>query len=523
VVDIIKHIKNLWIKQPLWFVSLLLLAWTCLVRLPFAHIINDDEAFFSVVADRWRLGEWPYVSSYDVKPPGLFAIFALVQAVFGSSLMVIKGLEIAFTALCAFCLYIMLARQGFRTAGLWAAGLMPVYSLTLMGVGGACQIIQLGLTAAAFAAMLEVGRETHRDKELIYAALSGLLIGSAIMVKQTAAFEALGLSVWLTWQAYCSPRARFFERLTHLIAFGIAAALPTLGFAAMFYSAGHFSEAFLAVVLAALDRGRLDMSSVDTSSKLDILRRIAEMTATFKPLLVIFAGTVLALLRYTELNKAVRSQLLDLTLIWLISAVAGILSITSIDVWYSFPVVAPFLILFSLVLSHGIGFSQAQRLKAFSLIGVLALMLPLVVEWKKLTISDLGGAPDYLMNEKVAISLKAYGLKPGGNILALSRGHYIYMMTRALPKARYFNAMHLLCRFPTPDERPLQVALSTQPQFMLGSTPDVVMGCQTKASTETINTYLAEHYDLKAVIRGKWDGIMIYKLKTGSVSHKTSK
>jgi 4-amino-4-deoxy-L-arabinose transferase-like glycosyltransferase len=517
VVDIIKHIKNLWIKPPLWFVSLLLLVWTCLVRLPFAHIINDDEAFFSVVADRWRLGEWPYVASYDVKPPGLFAIFALVQAVFGSSLMVIKGIEIAFTGLCAFSLYIMLARQGFRAAGLWAGGLMPVYSLTLTGTSLAASLIQLGLTAAAFAAMLEVGREDNKNRAWMTAALSGVLIGSAIMVKQTAAFEALGLAAWITWQAWRG------KRLWPALAFYTAAALPTLGFAALFFSAGYFSEAFQAVVVAALDRGKINMSSVETSSKLYILQRMAEMTATFKPLLVIFGGSILALLRFPGLRNALKSPLLDLTLIWLFCALAGILSITSISVSYSFPVVAPFLVLFAIVVCHGIQFPEPNRRKALSLIAVLALAIPLVADWKKLTISDLNGAQDFDMNAKAAQSLIDLGVVPKDHILVLSRGHFIYLMTSTLPKARYFNAMHLFCAFPTPSENPLQEALSTQPQYMLMSTTDAVMSCQTRESTEFALAYLQAHYDLKDVIRGKWDGIMIYKLKTVSVSHKTSK
>jgi len=70
-------------------------------RLPFAHVIHDDEAFYSTVAARWLRGDLPYVPSFDIKAPGLFALFAAVQTVFGASLVTVKGLELAFTVLGA--------------------------------------------------------------------------------------------------------------------------------------------------------------------------------------------------------------------------------------------------------------------------------------------------------------------------------------------------------------------------------------------------------------------------------------
>src|ERR1700761_1864990 len=104
----------------------LILLWTCAVRLPFYSNIGDDEFFFAVIAQRWLEGGLPYVAAYDVKPPGLFAIYALAQALFGESLATIKGLEILFTALGGFALY-RLARRHNGPA-LWCGILYPVYS-----------------------------------------------------------------------------------------------------------------------------------------------------------------------------------------------------------------------------------------------------------------------------------------------------------------------------------------------------------------------------------------------------------
>src|SRR5215475_12070257 len=90
----------------------LILAWACAVRLPYYGNVNDDEFFFSVIAQRWLEGGLPYVASYDVKPPGLFALYASAQALFGQSLATIKGLEILFTALGGFALYRLARKHG---------------------------------------------------------------------------------------------------------------------------------------------------------------------------------------------------------------------------------------------------------------------------------------------------------------------------------------------------------------------------------------------------------------------------
>lgn len=111
-----------------WLICLSIALLTLAVRLPFLHFIDDDEAFYSLVAQRWLHGDWPYTASFDVKPPLLFGIFALAQAVFGESLATIKGVEIVFTIWGAIALQRLLQRQGAHNVSLWAgavSGLVP--------------------------------------------------------------------------------------------------------------------------------------------------------------------------------------------------------------------------------------------------------------------------------------------------------------------------------------------------------------------------------------------------------------
>ncbi len=90
----------------------LILAWSATVRLPFYGTATGDEFFFSVVAREWLHGSLPYVSTFDIKPPGLFFIYAVAQALFGDSYATIKGMEIVAVAAAASLLYAMLRSSG---------------------------------------------------------------------------------------------------------------------------------------------------------------------------------------------------------------------------------------------------------------------------------------------------------------------------------------------------------------------------------------------------------------------------
>jgi hypothetical protein len=149
----------------------LILLWTCMVRLPFLHIVNDDEAFFSVMGTRWLQGDLPYVDSYDVKPPLLFALFAIAQAIFGLSLATIKGLEIVFTAGGALLLYKLVQRHGSERVARWCAFLFPVYSLTLTGACEPNSVLQLPFIIMAFYALLNAQADAKPARRLLAADL----------------------------------------------------------------------------------------------------------------------------------------------------------------------------------------------------------------------------------------------------------------------------------------------------------------------------------------------------------------
>src|SRR5947199_2707664 len=68
----------------LWFLGVCLFA--CLLRWPIAAVpLERDEGEYAYIAQRWALGEVPYRDSFDQKPPGVFAAYAVIQRILGES------------------------------------------------------------------------------------------------------------------------------------------------------------------------------------------------------------------------------------------------------------------------------------------------------------------------------------------------------------------------------------------------------------------------------------------------------
>ncbi|CAL4866106.1 hypothetical protein MMA231_00344 [Asticcacaulis sp. MM231] len=498
-------------SRPAFTAGVLCLVWTCLVRLPFAHVIHDDEAFYSVVASRWLEGELPYSASFDIKPPGLFAIFAVAQMLFGSSLVTIKGVEIVFTAWGAYSLHRLMRRHGSPEASVLIGVLYPVFSLFFVGVSSPCQLILAAFTIAAFLWLLDSGAAATRRQTFASIALAGLMIGYACLVKQTAAFEALGMLGWLVWQAWLKKDIR------PSLIFCVAAAVPVMAFGLYFAVAGHLGEVIEAIAMTAVQRSQLNMSA-DADACPELVLRLWHVMAIIKPVIVLIAGSALALLRLRRLQLVFASPLIALTLIWYAAVVVGLLVLRSPEIWYGYDLIPPALILFCGVLCHGMAFSPHQRRQWIVAYSVIACLQPLLMDHKMLFSDGPDGRPDYIGNVRAAQSLKAAGLSRNDSLLVLSRGHYAHVLTHAMPNVRYFNAMHLWCVFPTPDKDPLGEALSARPRFIVFSGSDYMIGCAQLDRLKMVEPVLAADYDRVAEVSGRWDHFSIYRRKIDHVS-----
>ncbi len=499
---------------PAWALAValpfvLILVWTAAVRLPFYVQTDKDEFFFSVIASEWLRGGLPYVATFDVKPPGIFFIYAAVQSVFGASQAVIKGTEIVALALAGWGLYALVRRNGTKRAALWVAILFPVYSLTLGGAVAVSMILLFPFVIASFAAALAAVHEDGATRTRLQAAfLSGLAIGCAGMIRQTAIFEAGAVfAVLCIWGG-----RRFAWRLAGL--FVIGAALPALAFALYFLANGHFADVFEDVIRLAMKRMAPDVTASygpDLAHYFTFPGAVENALLTMGPILFLVAGGIFAVLRRKRLTAAFPSRLLAVAGLWLAAAFAGVVFGRVLCSYYMLALVPPLLIIAGALYCHGLDVPAARQGGAFVLSLLLAAATMAFIDRQELFTPNAFLAGDYDATKAVSQKMIGLGLKADDHLLVLNRGLAVYVETGAMPATPYFHPTQLLGAFHTPVEDTLGTALAGNARFVVLADPTVRHITELPARLEQARAYLDAHYRPVAQIKGAKDSFTIYE------------
>ncbi len=175
-----------------------------------------------LMAHGWRL----YDSVFMEKTPGqLVLVAALGRAMSFDTAMIRTAIALPLAACGALVALGLRRRRGWKASDVaaLAVGLLLLMVMTVLCEGPALWQEPL---AAPFVAAAVLGLETFErrgdDRSLI---LSGLALGSAVLVKQTAAWALVGALAWLVLASRrCSRRSA--------VALTLAGAVPYLAFAA---------------------------------------------------------------------------------------------------------------------------------------------------------------------------------------------------------------------------------------------------------------------------------------------------
>lgn len=486
----------------------LILVWSAAVRLAFYGIADGDEFFFSVVAREWLHGGIPYVSAFDIKPPGIFLIYAIAQELFGASYATIKGMEIVAVACGASLLFVMLRPFGSGRLAIWAAALFPVYTLALSGTTAVNMLLQMPFVIAAFVAVVAATeRDRTRRERLTGAFLAGLAIGSAGMIKQTAVFEAT--AAFLMLGIYGGQATR----LKMLALFVVGAALPALAFSAYFLAVGHFKDLFQDVIVLALQRTDSDVLKA-YGPKFAVFLTLpgALENSIFRstPLVFLWGGAIFALFRRALIRRFVPDRILVLAGVWLAFSFASAVFGRLLCEYYLLGIVPPLLILAGAFVCHGLRIASARRDIALYASIIMAGATLLCTQHREL----FGRNPfavDRVLTAKAVDVFDTLGLKSNDRLLVLNRGLELFTATGLLPPSPYFYPSHLMSTFQTPSPDPLADALGAHPRFIVLADPRIRHVTELPARLKQAEDYLAAHYRTAAVVHGAWDTFTIYE------------
>jgi 4-amino-4-deoxy-L-arabinose transferase-like glycosyltransferase len=150
-----------------------------------------DATVFALGARTILSGGFPYRDLWDVKPPGIYFVYALAFIPFGQHMVSVRIFDLANTALAMGAIYLLGRRLFGERAGVFAGCLYGVAYLTRAGFDG------LGQTESFLAlpvvASVLLYRPNSRHSANVAAFLSGVLLGLAFSVKFSAAFYVLAL------------------------------------------------------------------------------------------------------------------------------------------------------------------------------------------------------------------------------------------------------------------------------------------------------------------------------------------
>jgi 4-amino-4-deoxy-L-arabinose transferase-like glycosyltransferase len=210
----------------------------------FRTVIDHDESTYLVIADAVRQGAIYWVDAIDVKPPGIFWLYALLQTLFGKAIFTMRLFAALFIALTSFFLFETKRKlgSGFRAA--WASALIYLFLnslFTFYGVSPNTETFFGTFVAAAFWLALAF------PGYIGYFA-SGLLLGFGFLIKPVVCFDGLALGVFLLWDTPQSIR-----KISALAFLALGFLLPFAGAYAHYRAMGH-ADTFLFYAFEASSR-----------------------------------------------------------------------------------------------------------------------------------------------------------------------------------------------------------------------------------------------------------------------------
>ena len=197
--------------------------------------VGHDQSMFYVIGDGWLHGRVPFRDAFDVKPPGIYALFAASIALFGPHQWAPRLAELLAVVVCGAMVALVVRRDSPRRPGELGASalLLASYYYTLYDHWDTTQAEfsqSLFLVASLLALERSAAPPSPSARRLdLGALLAGALAGASVLIKPTGAVVGvlLGL-VALEHRVRLgdSWRARGLGALRGGLAFTVGVALP---------------------------------------------------------------------------------------------------------------------------------------------------------------------------------------------------------------------------------------------------------------------------------------------------------
>jgi hypothetical protein len=412
--------QRLWDRFPTtvapwrWLVALGALFLLARFRTAFIEVLDTDETIFHTVASRVLAGERLYLDVCDIKPPGIFFFYMLVQALFGDGLLPVHHVFSVVVMATAWAVGAMARRLADDSrAGFFGAAIY----LAFHGVGDAASgssssTEQLAALPISVAILLLLGGPSPAR-----ALSGGAFVGLAILFKPQAG--AVGIAMALAILVHARRR---WCALTSLAA---GAGLPLLAAWGGFAAVG-LGEAFWRW-------GVLEGLAYASRAEVSYLREVSNLLAYLGLHVLPIALAVWALRRFLHGQDRL------LVAGWLACAVLASAAGGRVY-WNNF-------VLISVPLAVAAGVAApawwARLRPAVRVLVAMVALSPSLASQAWLFWQEHRGHGSLRSGHEALGRQALFYLEPGGRLLAFGSAAPIYYVTRTSPPTPFLVTDHL--------------------------------------------------------------------------------
>jgi hypothetical protein len=337
----------------------------CRLRL-LALPLERDEGEYALMARVILEGLTPYVDAYSMKLPGIHAVYALILSLFGNSDSGIRFALLLVNLFSTLGIFLIGSKISGRACGCWCAAIFLIGSAspTVLGITANAEHFALLPLIYGVLLVLEPMPVQRRPR----AFMAGMLWGSAVLIKQQSLFFIIPAFVWAITQTRQGAhrggglvaKANHFPWLLLLLGMGAMGALLL----AWAWVGGFLKPMWFWCIEYAWYYG----SNLSNDQRWTLFKMGFGPFARQHLLILFLAGSGILLAILQERK----------TFWFLITiAIAGTLAVLPGFIF------RPHYFIFILPpLALAAGYSLTQLPRAFRWTGVLALAIPVAVEWQ---------------------------------------------------------------------------------------------------------------------------------------------
>ncbi|MBP6399240.1 MAG: glycosyltransferase family 39 protein [Saprospiraceae bacterium] len=236
--------------------------------------MSRDEGAYAYLGKMAMNGELPYVDFYEMKPPLLYYLYGIGGVIFGTGDTGLRLFALFLIMVSSSLIFLIVKRFYSPSSGILSAAVFSFLSLNLYTMG--FTMVAEHLVNVFILASILVGLQLQNSPKTIGWALSGLLLGIAVLVKQVAVVF-VPMVLFLIFNAELKTKQ---YRLKSIIIYGAGMAL-TIGIVLLLVGLmGDFDEMIYWLIEYPLQY----TSSVDNKEGMFYLKQFLSRILAFSPL-----------------------------------------------------------------------------------------------------------------------------------------------------------------------------------------------------------------------------------------------